>query len=620
MSIKTKLVSSFLAFIIIPMILLGVLIFKNAKHELQSVRIAQLENIADLKKDRIEMFFKEREEDVLSATNFSTIKRNLPVLSKFSNDANNPASIKAPEELDRQIKEFQTSYYGYLNIMLTDPEWKVVYVSNDKYKNRYLGKYLSDIVDIKTYEEGKKGVYFTDIFRNNVADGGFEIAATGPVRGFDGTVIGEVVIEIDMAPIHQLIRNTTGLRETGEVLIAKREGDTALFLSPLRNDPDAAMKRRATFNEKRGFPAQMAVQGKSGSGLEIDYSGIEVLAAWRYIPSLRWGLVTKLTASEAFASVTHLRNTAISIGIVIIILGILSALLIAKSFSKPIMALQRGAEIIGRGNLDHRVGTEAKDEIGQLSRAFDSMSIALAEINTKVKQKAADLEAANRELEGFSYSVSHDLRAPLRHMAGFTELLQKKSWPQLDETSRRYVTIISESSKRMGILIDDLLAFSRIGRSEMLMAVVNFKKLIKEAIRELREETKGRAIVWKIGEVPDINGDPSMLRLALVNLISNALKFTRTRPRAEIEIGCTEEEDEFVFFVRDNGVGFDMNYLEKLFGVFQRLHHQDEFEGTGIGLANVRRIVSRHGGRTWAEGSVDHGATFYFTLPRAKEA
>jgi light-regulated signal transduction histidine kinase (bacteriophytochrome) len=180
--------------------------------------------------------------------------------------------------------------------------------------------------------------------------------------------------------------------------------------------------------------------------------------------------------------------------------------------------------------------------------------------------------------------------------------------------------IISESSKRMGMLIDDLLAFSRIGRSEMRTVMIRVKKLVQEAIGELREETKERDIAWKIGDLPDLYGDPSLLRLVLVNLLSNALKFTRTRPRAEIEIGCTEEEGEFFFFIKDNGVGFDMDYAEKLFGVFQRLHHRDEFEGTGIGLANVRRIVSRHGGRAWAVGSPDQGATFYFSLPKARKA
>jgi light-regulated signal transduction histidine kinase (bacteriophytochrome) len=236
--------------------------------------------------------------------------------------------------------------------------------------------------------------------------------------------------------------------------------------------------------------------------------------------------------------------------------------------------------------------------------------------NRELLERTTQLEAANRELEGFSYSVSHDLRAPLRHITGFAMMLQKKASPILDEKTLHYLNTISESAKQMGNLIDDLLALSRIGRSEVKKGRINFAYLVKEILKDLQEETKDRDIAWKIGELPEVYCESSMLRLVFVNLISNAVKFTRPRPKAEIEIGCLPEEDEFIFFVRDNGVGFDPKYQDKLFGVFQRLHHQDEFEGTGIGLANVRRLVHRHGGRTWADGEIENGATFYFSLPK----
>jgi light-regulated signal transduction histidine kinase (bacteriophytochrome) len=179
------------------------------------------------------------------------------------------------------------------------------------------------------------------------------------------------------------------------------------------------------------------------------------------------------------------------------------------------------------------------------------------------------------------------------------------------------MAMILESAKRMGNLIDDLLAFSRIGRAETQKTHVSLAQLVKEALAEVRQDTEGRNIVWKIGALPDFYGDRSMLRVVLVNLISNAIKFTRTRPQAEIEIGCSEGDgNDLVVFVRDNGVGFDMKYVNKLFGVFQRLHQSDEFEGTGIGLATVQRIIHRHGGKVWAQGAVDGGATFYFSTPK----
>jgi len=237
-------------------------------------------------------------------------------------------------------------------------------------------------------------------------------------------------------------------------------------------------------------------------------------------------------------------------------------------------------------------------------------------LNDELGKRTAALEASNKELEAFAYSISHDLRAPVRHIAGYTELLQKHASSILDEKSHRYIITILESAKRMGTLIDDLLAFSRIGRVEARETTVSLEQLVKEVLGEMQPEIDGRNIAWKIGALPDLYGDPSMLKLALVNFISNAVKFTRTRPQTEIEIGCLEKnKDGAVVFIKDNGVGFDMKYVNKLFGVFQRLHPTEAFEGTGIGLATVQRIIHRHGGKVWAEGMEDRGATFFFSIP-----
>jgi light-regulated signal transduction histidine kinase (bacteriophytochrome) len=203
-------------------------------------------------------------------------------------------------------------------------------------------------------------------------------------------------------------------------------------------------------------------------------------------------------------------------------------------------------------------------------------------------------------------------------MSSFVELLKNKLGDQQDEKIYKYTTAIAKASKKMGMLIDDLLTFSKVGRSELNKRKVSLNTLVRGVVREVKAEAKGRDIVWEIDELPDVYGDRSLLRLALVNLISNAVKYSSTRSRTEIKIECKDEGSEMICLVKDNGVGFDMKYVDNLFGVFQRLHTQDEFEGTGIGLANVKRIISRHGGRVWAEGAVGQGATFYFTLPKDK--
>ena len=240
-----------------------------------------------------------------------------------------------------------------------------------------------------------------------------------------------------------------------------------------------------------------------------------------------------------------------------------------------------------------------------------------AELEQRVIERTAQFEAANKELEAFSYSVSHDMRAPLRHIMAFVEMLHKDARSSLSEQGIQHLATISQATKRMGNLIDDLLAFTRVGRLDMQMTEVNLDHLVEETVGDLMVETKTRNIAWDIHPLPVVRADRALLHIVLVNLISNAVKFTGKCAEAKIEVGCESTgDDETVFFIRDNGVGFDPLYVHKLFGVFQRLHSKDEFAGTGIGLANVKRIIQRHGGRVWAEGVVEGGATFHFSIPK----
>jgi PAS domain S-box-containing protein len=254
-------------------------------------------------------------------------------------------------------------------------------------------------------------------------------------------------------------------------------------------------------------------------------------------------------------------------------------------------------------------------DVDMLKRAEEKIHQLNAELEDRVAERTAQLEAANKELEAFSYSVSHDLRAPLRHASGYVDLLVKRFNPDLPEKAQHYLTAIADSVHQMGMLIDDLLQFSRTGRTELRRSNSDMNAILKEVLESVRHDTVGRTIEWIVPNLPPTFCDGAMLKLVWTNLLSNAVKFSRTRRNTRIEIGSRQEKTESVFFVRDNGVGFDMQYAHKLFGVFQRLHSTDEFEGTGIGLANVRRIISRHEGRTWAEAELDKGATFYFTLP-----
>lgn len=322
---------------------------------------------------------------------------------------------------------------------------------------------------------------------------------------------------------------------------------------------------------------------------------------------------------------------ALSLTGIILLLALLLAYLVARALqdriSLPIRALADTARSVReQRDFSVRATRHGNDEIGQLADALNDM---LAEIQQqhreirglnrdlerRVADRTAQLEAANKELEAFSYSVSHDLRAPLRHIDGYAQMLLKRLSSRIDDTERRFFDVIVGSTRGLGTLIDELLAFSRMGRKDLNRSQFDMGALVAEVIDEFREDTNGRSIEWRIEPLPVVDADRGMLRQVWRNLLGNALKYTRGREPAVIEISSESSDRRHRFRVRDNGAGFDMQYVHKLFGVFQRLHTEAEFEGTGIGLANVRRIVQRHGGEVSAEGAIDAGATFDFTLP-----
>ncbi len=255
---------------------------------------------------------------------------------------------------------------------------------------------------------------------------------------------------------------------------------------------------------------------------------------------------------------------------------------------------------------------------GELEGAAELRNAVVGVVLRKAEELAAlndELQRSNRELEAFSYSVSHDLRAPLRHIVGYAELLKEVAQGKLGPAELKHADTIIESSVYAGKLVDNLLAYSRMSRAALERNRIDMTALVREVRRDVMGDFPDRRVRWDVGPLPAVEGDLMMLKLAVRNLLANAVKYTKPRAEAVIEIGCRPDPTGYVFHVRDNGVGFDMRYADKLFGVFQRLHRWEDFEGTGIGLANVRRIVERHGGRTWAEGAVDRGATFHFSLP-----
>ena len=339
------------------------------------------------------------------------------------------------------------------------------------------------------------------------------------------------------------------------------------------------------------------------------------------VPGTPWMVATEVPTRLIVAPAQAYLLTMAPFAALIVIIGTLAAWWGSRRLTAPLVGVTQAAEAIATGDLTQRVPVGRDDELGKLARSFNTMAEQVSRshhhLEAQVAQRTKALEGTNAELESFSYSVSHDLRAPLRAIHGFARILLEDHHAQLDPEAQRLLGVIDQNTRRMGQLIDDLLAFSRLGRTDLATGPVDMKELTQLVADEVQRTEAGRngSLEIRIDPLPPARGDRGLLRQVMSNLLLNAAKFTRDRPSAKIEVGSQADGGQTVYYVKDNGAGFDARYADKLFGVFQRLHSTEQFDGTGVGLAIVKRIVQRHGGRVWAEGAVNQGATFYFTLP-----
>lgn len=386
-------------------------------------------------------------------------------------------------------------------------------------------------------------------------------------------------------------------------------------------------------------PMQACLGGQSGEMLDPDYRNVKVIHGFRLVPEFGSAcIMAHVDQEEAFAPLESLRQRTFAATLLFGVLLAMTTVYLARRIVKPVIRLTETAHAIAEGDCKARADTKGNDEFSELAATFNRMTGRLhaaqqrllqneaelrqlnIELERRVLERTRQLESANEELETFNYSVAHDLRSPLRSIDGFSRVLSNKYRDQLDATGKDWLERICRASQRMGCLIDDMLQLSQVTRGPLRLEQIDLSKMAEAVADELRKTNPGRQVRFVVQQGLSVQADPGLMRAVMDNLLGNAYKFTGKKPDAEIEFGACDSPsgsaEENTFFVRDNGEGFNMEHAHKLFGAFQRLHGIEEFEGTGIGLATVQRVIRRHHGKVWAEAIEGRGATFCFTLPR----
>jgi signal transduction histidine kinase len=459
------------------------------------------------------------------------------------------------------------------------------------------------------FEQARTTFLLTDISEGAPAKAAVRIA--GPLY-LDDVFIGEIELIASPEQILKIVGDYAGLGKTGETILARPiDKESAEPLRPLRfESPDTP----SIFTGALGAllaTTPSADDMAATAQLITDYRGKKVFAVSRFVEPMGWGLVAKIDVDEVRTEEANFQDSALIALLIFITCMSVAVFLFFQSVAQPIYHTTVIAERVRQGDLSQRIPVTSHDELGMLAETFNSMMSQLQDTYAGLEQKVKERTA---ELEAFTYSVSHDLRAPLRSIDGFSQALLEDYESKLDSGAKDYLHRVRASSQRMAQLIDDMLNLSRYTRKPLEKSIVNLTALSREIAGELQRNQPQRKAVISVSEDLSVYADPVLMRVIMQNLLDNAWKFTSKMDQAHIEVGATEKDGKKVYFVRDNGAGFDPAYMDKLFTPFQRLHSTDEFPGTGIGLATIQRILFRHEGKAWAEGAVDKGATFYFTL------
>ena len=606
MKITPKLTIFFLVSAIIPIIVVGFVSYNLAQTSLEKETFAGVNEHADFQVKRIEENFAERKGDVLVLSHANILKQEIPTLNQFYKDTSNQSFIESKQRLDERL-QVVIDAYGYHIIAILNPEGDVIYATG--IAEQYIGGSFTEI-DPQTIIEGKKGVYISDVIEDTTRDLLPDLFISAPIFDDDNNLLGILVLDVKLREYLNNLMKITYIGETAETLVGQKIDDEVIILTSLRFVSDAELRSMdemmADIGEEVAGPIRKATSGLDGTGFEIDYRGHEIIAAWRYIPSLDWGLVSKIDTAEAFAPIDQLQLDITVLAIVFATGVGFFGVIASRRIANPLIKLKDLAVKISEGDFDSKVTIKSTDEIGQLSKMMN-------DTGTKLK-------AMEKEKEEFVAMITHDLKQPLVPISGNAEMLNNPKMGELNEMQRECVHEIAANANRQLAMIDNLVSAQKIGAGAMKYDIeeLSTKDILKECIKTHAPAMTDKDIEYFDSSTIDVKvkGDNRRIQEALTNLILNAHDFVPQN--GKIEIGVTDGDKEVTFFVKDNGGGIPKEKQNQLFKKYGQVKSdaKRKFGGTGLGLAVSQELVEGMKGKIWLESEEGKGATFLFTIPK----
>ncbi len=610
LSIKGRLLIFGLCISLIPIAIITTIYYLNAKKALKRQILQDMTAVAESRKAHVLEFMEGRKARAIDFASDGFIRDSLWMIGYGS-----ALKTEAINDLGDHLRKNKKSLDpNIVEIDVMDMDGNVVASTNEEKIGR-------DMSGEAAFNRGKNAPYIEQYTPRPSLGQTSRLHVSTPVTSREGVeTVGVLVNVYDLAALNGITANRAGMGKTGEVTLGKRRRDDIVFLTSLRYAPDVPTSLAIPLDSSEAEPTRLALEGGSGALIAPDYRGVDVVAAYQYLPSVNWGLVAKIDKAEAFAPLDTLRMVAIIVGVVsgAAVTGV--GILFAVSTSRPIKQLTFATERFGAGDLDYRVKIKRKDEIGTLANSFNDMAQSLTNEITVRKQAQEELQKtveelarSNTELEQLASVASHDLQEPLRKVSSFTQLLQRRYKGKLDADADRFIHHAVDAAARMQVLINDLLAYSRVGTRSKEFEPVDCSAVLDQAVSNLHVAIEESGAAVTRDPLPTVVADDIQLVQLFQNLIANALKF-RGKDTPRIHVSAEQKGDKWAFSFRDNGIGIDPKFFGRIFTIFQRLHKRTEYSGTGIGLAICKKVVERHGGRIWIESEPGKGTTFYFTI------